>query len=122
MSNPGKLDGAVADKANEAKPKNADDVSNWLYQQCKMTIQTLLTISLAVLQALCNIEVDIQESMDVSDQTDPEFKYTNYFFDAFKGDMYKRRDVYFIYELAANSTQMILDENLNEENIDSARK
>jgi hypothetical protein len=29
--------------------------------------------------------------------------------------MYKRREVHFIYELAANMTQMILDKNLNEE-------
>jgi hypothetical protein len=27
----GMVDRAVADKANEIKPKNADDVSNWLY-------------------------------------------------------------------------------------------
>jgi hypothetical protein len=31
-SNPGKLDRAVADKAIEIKPMNADEVSNWLYQ------------------------------------------------------------------------------------------
>jgi hypothetical protein len=27
----GMADRAVADKANETKPKNSDDVSNWLY-------------------------------------------------------------------------------------------
>ncbi len=52
--NLGKLDRAVADKANETKPKNADDVSDWLNQQCNkehvnmMTDQTPLTISLTV--------------------------------------------------------------------------
>ncbi len=116
----GKADRAVADKANEAKA-NADDVSNWFYQECNqakvntmMTDQTQLTISLTVLRALCKIEVDIPESMDISDETDCEFEYANYFFDAFKGDMYKKRDVHFTYELAANTTRMILDENLNE--------
>jgi hypothetical protein len=59
---------------------------------------------LAVLQALCNIEVDIMESIDVSDEMDCEFGYANYFFGAFKGDMFKKRDVHFIYELAANKT------------------
>jgi hypothetical protein len=110
-SNPGKLDREVADKANEIKSKNVDDVSNWLYQQeCNksmvnmMTDQTPLTISLTVLQALRKIEVDIPESMDVSDETNHEFEYAPYSFDAFKGDMYKKRDVHFIYELAANTT------------------
>jgi hypothetical protein len=70
-SNPGKLDRAVADKANKAKD-NADSVSNWLSQQCNqddiitmMTDQIPLTISLAVFQALCKIEVDISESKGV---------------------------------------------------------
>jgi hypothetical protein len=73
-SNPGKLDRQVVDKANEIKSKNADDMSNWLYQQCNkakvnmMTDQTPLTISLMVLRALRKIEVDIPESMDVSDE------------------------------------------------------
>jgi hypothetical protein len=69
--------------------------------------QTPLTISLTVLRALRKNEVDILESLDVSDQTDCEFEYVNYFFDAFKGDLYKKRDVHFIYELAANTTRMI---------------
>ena len=55
--------------------------------------------------------------MDVSDETDHEFEYANYFFGAFKGDMYKKRDVHFIYELAANTTQKILYENLNKEKL-----
>ncbi len=122
-SNPGKLDRVVVDKANEIKSKNDDDKCNWLYQQCNKakvnmkTDQTPLTISLMVLQALCKIEVDIPESMDVSDETDCEFEYVNYFFDAFKGDLYKKRDMHFNYELAANTTRMILDENLNEETL-----
>jgi hypothetical protein len=55
MSNPGKLDREVVDKANEIKSKNADDMSNWLYQQSNkakvnmMTDQMPLTISLTVL-------------------------------------------------------------------------
>jgi hypothetical protein len=32
--------------------------------------------------------------MDVSDETDCEFEYVNYFFGAFKGDLYKKRDVH----------------------------
>ena len=116
MSNPGKLDRAVADKANETKPKNANNVSDWLYQQeCNkvkvnmMTDQTPLTISLVVLQALCKIEVDIPESIDVSDETDREFEYANYFVDVSKGDMYKKRDVHFIYVFAENT---ILEQSL----------
>ncbi len=99
-SNPGKLDRAVADKGNEAKG-NADDVNNWLYQQCHqgkvnmMTDQTPLPISLAVLQAIHKIEVDIPKSMDISNSMDHEFKYANYFFGAFKGDMYNKKDVHF---------------------------
>jgi hypothetical protein len=55
--------------------------------------------------------------MDVSDEMDHEFEYANYLIDAFKGDMYKKRDVHFIDELAANTTQMILDKSLNEETL-----
>jgi hypothetical protein len=50
-----------------------------------MTYQTPLTISLMVVQALCKIEVDIMESMDVSYEMDRKFEYANYFFGAFKG-------------------------------------
>ncbi len=49
------------------------------------TDQTPLTISLMVLRALCKIEVDIPESMDVSDEMDRKFEYANYFFGAFTG-------------------------------------
>jgi hypothetical protein len=84
-----------------------------------MTDQTPLTTFLTVFQALRKIEVDIPDSMDVSDETDLEFEYANYFFDAFKGDMYKKRDVNLIYELAANTTRMILGngKSLNEEKL-----
>ncbi len=75
-----------------------------------------------VLRALRKIEVDIPESMDVSDETDREFEYVNYFFDAFNGDLYKKRDVHFIYEMAANTTRMILDKKIERRNVDSARK
>ena len=37
-----------------------------------------------VFQALCKVEVDILESMDVSDEMDCKFDYANYFFGAFK--------------------------------------
>jgi hypothetical protein len=60
-----------------------------------MTDQKPLTISLTVLPVLCKIKVDILESMDESDETDHEFEYANYFFDAVKGDMYKKRDVHY---------------------------
>jgi hypothetical protein len=43
-----------------------------------MTDWTPLIISLTVLQALHKIEVDILESMDVSDEWDCEFEYANY--------------------------------------------
>jgi hypothetical protein len=35
--------------------------------------------------------------MDLSDETNHEFEYASYFFDAFKGDTYKRRDVCAFY-------------------------
>ncbi len=47
-------------------------------------------------QALCQIEVDIPERMDVSDEADCDFEYANYFFRAYERDMYKKRDVHFI--------------------------
>ncbi len=56
-----------------------------------MTDQTPLTICLAVLQALCKIEVDILESMDISDETDCENECDKYFFDASKEDIYRKR-------------------------------
>jgi hypothetical protein len=59
---------------------------------------TPLAISLVVLQALCKIEVNLLESTDKSDDTDCECEYANYFFNAFKGDMYLRRDVHFTHE------------------------
>jgi hypothetical protein len=58
------------------------------------TDQTPLTISLMVLQALCKIENDIPESMDVSDETDCKFEYANNFFVAFKGIYTKKRCVF----------------------------
>jgi hypothetical protein len=42
--------------------------------------------------------------MDASDEMYCKFEYANYFFGAFKGEMYKKRDVHFIYELASNTT------------------
>ena len=81
-----------------------------------------MTKSLAILQALSKIEVDIPESMDVSDEMNHKFAFASYLFDAFKGDMYKRRDVHFNYQLAANMTQMFLGNFLIRNVVDSARK
>jgi hypothetical protein len=92
-------------------------------QQCNkekvnmMADQTPLTISLMILWALCQIQVDILESMDASDEMDHKFKYANYFFGAFKGICTRKRDVPFIYELAPSRTWMILDKNLNKETL-----
>ncbi len=84
-----------------------------------MTDVLPLGISLVVLRALRKIEIDIPESMDEDDDTDPTNDYANHFFDAFKdsSSMFMRRDVDFIYELAENTTRLILDENLNEESL-----
>jgi hypothetical protein len=43
---------------------------------------------------------------------------TQTFFDAFKdSSIFMRRDVDFIYELAENTTRLILDEELNEDTL-----
>ena len=43
---------------------------------------------------------------------------TQTFFDAFKdSSIFMRRDVDFIYELAENTTRLILDEELNEDSL-----
>ncbi len=70
-----------------------------------------------VLQALWKIEVDVLESMDASDEMDRKFEYSNYFFWCIQMDMYKKRDAHFIYDLASNTTWMVLEENLNEETL-----
>ncbi len=58
-----------------------------------------------VLQSLCKIEVDIPESMDATDGMDCKFEYANYFFGAFKGICTRKEmRIYFIYELASNTT------------------
>jgi hypothetical protein len=83
-----------------------------------MTVVLPLGMSLVVLRALCKIEIDIPESTDENDDTDPTYDYANYFFDVFNNtSMFKRRDVDFIYELAENTTQLILDKNLNEDSL-----
>ena len=74
--------------------------------------------SLVVLRALRKIEIDIPESTDEDDDTDSTSDYANHFFDAFKdSSIFMRSDVDFIYELAENTTRLILDENLNEETL-----
>ncbi len=79
-----------------------------------MTNVSPLGMSLVVLQALCKIEIDIPESTDENNDTDCTNDYGNHFFDAFDDtSMFKRRDVDFNYELAENTTLLILDENLN---------
>ena len=83
-----------------------------------MTNVSPLGMSLVVLQALCKIEIDIPESTDENDDTDHTNDYANHFFDAFKdSSIFMRRDVDFIYELAENTTRLILDENLNEDSL-----
>jgi hypothetical protein len=125
--NPGKKDSpaaanATADLATPATQSNTN--IHWLYQQYQkakvnlMTDVLLLGMSLVVLRALCKIEIDIPESMDENDDTDHTNDYVNHFFDAFNStSMFKRRDVDFIYELAENTTQLILDENLNKDSL-----
>ncbi len=83
-----------------------------------MTDVLPLGMSLVVLWALRKIEIDIPESTDENDDTDCTNDYANYFFDAFNNtSMFKRRDVDFIYELAENTTQLILEENLNKDSL-----
>jgi hypothetical protein len=55
--------------------------------------------------------------MDVSDKMDCKFEYANYFFGAFKGICTRKKDVHFIYELASNTTQIILGKNLNKKTL-----
>ena len=58
------------------------------------------------------------QSTDEDDDTDRTSDYANHFFDAFKdSSIFTRRDVDFIYELAENTTRLILDENLNEDSL-----
>ena len=55
---------------------------------------------------------------DEDDDTDRTWDYANHFFDAFKDrSLFTRRDVDFMYELAENTTRLILDENLNEDSL-----
>ena len=83
-----------------------------------MTDVSPLGIFLVVLRALRKIEIDIPESTDEDDDTDRTWDYANHFFDAFKDrSIFTRRDVDFIYELAENTTRLILDENLNENSL-----
>jgi hypothetical protein len=75
-------------------------------------------MSLVVLRALCKIEINIPESKDENDVTDRTNDYANRFFDAFNNtSMFRRRDVDFIYELAEDTTQLILDKNLNKDSL-----
>jgi hypothetical protein len=83
-----------------------------------MTDVSLLGMSLVVLRALCKIENEIPESTDENDDTDRTHDYANHFFDTFNNtSMFKRRNIDLIYELAQNTTQLILDENLNEDSL-----
>jgi hypothetical protein len=83
-----------------------------------MTDVLPLGMSLVVLRALHKIEIDIPESTDENDGTDRTNDYANHLFDAFNNiSMFKRRDVDFIYELAENTTRLILDENLNKDSL-----
>jgi hypothetical protein len=83
-----------------------------------MTDVLPLGVSLVVLLALRKIEIDIPESTDEDYDTDRTNDYANHFFDAFKeSSMFMRRDVDFIYELAENTTRLILNKNLNPESL-----
>ncbi len=125
--NPGKITSpaaanATADLATPATQSNTN--INWLYQQCQkakvnmMADVSTLGMSLVVLQALHKIGIDIHESTDENDDTDRTNDYANHFFDAFNNtSMFNRRDVDFIYELAENTTRLIFDKNLNEDNL-----
>jgi hypothetical protein len=113
---------ATADLATPATQSNIN--THWLYQQCqKVKVNMMkdvlpLRMSLVVIRALRKIEIDIPESTDENDDTDCTNDYANHFSDAFNNtSMFKRRDVDFIYELAENTTQLILDENLNEDSL-----
>jgi hypothetical protein len=107
-------DNATADLGTAASQSNAN--IHWLYQLCQqakvsmMTDVSLLGISLVVLRALRKNEIDIPESTDEDDYTYHTNDYTNHIFDAFKdSSIFMRRDVDFIYELAKNTTRLILD-------------
>ena len=124
---PGKIDSpvaanATADLGTAATQSNAN--IHWLYQLCQQAKVSMMTdvsplgISLVVLRALRKIEIDIPESTDEDDDTDRTCEYANHFFDAFKdSSLFTRRDVDFMYELAENTTRLILDENLNEDSL-----
>ena len=64
------------------------------------------------------LDFDIPERTDENDGTDHTNDYANHFFDAFTdSSMIMRRDVDFIYELAENTTRLILGKNLNEDSL-----
>jgi hypothetical protein len=111
---PGKINcpvaaNATADLGTAVTQSNAN--IHWLYQLCQQAKVSMMTdilplgISLVVLRALRNIEIDIPESTVDNDDTDSSNDYANHFFDAFKdSSIFMRRDVDFIYELAENTT------------------
>jgi hypothetical protein len=68
-----------------------------------------------VLWALCKIEVDIRDSMDVSDEMDHKFEYSNSFFGAFKGICIRKKMYISFMSWLQIQLKMILEENLNEE-------
>jgi hypothetical protein len=125
--NPGKMDSpvaanATADLGTAATQSNVN--IHWLYTLCQQAKVSMMTdvsplgISLVVLRALRKIEIDIPESTDEDNDTVRTNDYANHFFDAFKdSSIFMRRDVDFIYELAENTTRLILDKNLNEESL-----
>jgi hypothetical protein len=79
----GAADRAVAVEANETMQVtgyiNNATKQRWMWWQIDTIDNTLM-----VLRALCKIEVDIPESMYVSDKKDRDFEYDIYFFVAFK--------------------------------------
>jgi hypothetical protein len=105
---------ATADLGTAATQSNV--YMHWLYTLCQQAKVSMMTdvsplgISLVVLRAVRKIEIDIPESTDEDDDTFRTNDYANHFFDAFKDSIiFMRRDVDFIYELADNTTRLILD-------------
>jgi hypothetical protein len=127
VDNPGKIDSPVAANATAylATPATQSNTNiHWLYQQYQQAKVDMMTdvlplgMSLVVLRALCKIEIDIPESTDENDDTDRTKDYVNHFFDVFNDtSIFMRRDVDFIYELAENTTRLIIDKNSNKDSL-----
>jgi hypothetical protein len=74
-------------------------------------------MSLVVLRALRKIEIDIPESMKMMILIVQRTMQTISLMHSTTPVFFRRRDVDFIYELAENTTRLILDKNLNKESL-----